>query len=290
MDERSLQQLGRKRVLIAVRYIVGAALVALLLAGAFLLFLPLLVTPRGGSHTISPGSHERNQRLNQRLREASAELSVGNLGRAEELYKRIIEEHGYSSGINQQLAKMYEDQGRKAEALEQYAAILNPPPKTWSNLSESPEILGRTMELATELGRADLAEQALGNVLRTGLGKPVFSDLPAPVTAEEKLAAAHLIIGIRSYGEKDEEALRHYAAATELAPTQPKAWFFKGQALRALGRFAEARQALEKARQTEPPGTKQAESIEQELWGIPPEGAVFADRRRVVGGRLVAPP
>ncbi|MCW5941367.1 MAG: tetratricopeptide repeat protein [Fimbriimonadaceae bacterium] len=290
MDERTPQQLGRKRLPLVVRRVGWTALVALLLTAAFFALFPLFVTPRGSTHVVTPGTYERNRRYDERVRESNVRFLAGDLDQAEARYLRIIEEFGYSSRLSQHLARMYEKQGRKAEALARYAEILNPPPQTWTSLSESPEILGRTLELATELGRADLADQALANVLRTGLAKPIFSDLPVPETADEKLAAAHLIVGVRSSGVKDEEALRHYVAATELDPTLTKAWFFKGQALRGLGRYAEAKQALEKARHMAAPGTKQAEFIEEELRGIFPDGTVLRDGRRVVGGRLVTPP
>lgn len=79
MDERSLQQLDRKRLPLVVRCVGWAALAILVLTAALLVLLPLFVPPRGGSHVVSPGSHERNRRMNERVKEADAMHASGDL-------------------------------------------------------------------------------------------------------------------------------------------------------------------------------------------------------------------
>lgn len=250
--------------------------VAAVAAGMMLWFSsPHLQAKNHSRHALSPEVQARVDRADRLLKEGQQARRAGNLETAETELQECVKEHTAADAFaREELARLYETEGRTDEAIHAYHDMIHPPNGMPSGTFGNASALIHYATMLNDAGRWPEAVQAYEDILKS-------PDMPynqAPPAADEPRldahfnpavpqpramqAMLHVVLG-RRYGRNYKEALPQFEQAVATDPSLAIAQFYKGHALQRQGRFAEAQAALEKASAVDKEGTVTAAATEK---------------------------
>ncbi len=207
---------------------------------------------------LSPELRMRVDRANSLLKQGSQERRAGDLADAEnDLKACLAEDVATNQFARQELAQVYEAEGRTAEAIQVYQTMLHPPANEGNGgtFSQDGFTLIHYANVLNDAGRWPEAVQAYGEILKNpnmpdNQEHPASNEphlemsfnpgIPEPVAMKAML---HIALG-RRYGHNYKEALPQFEQAVATDPNIAIAHFYRGYALRGQGRLAEANRAF----------------------------------------------
>ena len=208
-------------------------------------------------HSLSPEIQASIQRAKLLLDEGRQARRTGDLQTAETKFKECIQEDtSLEAFAQEELAQIYEGEGRINEAIQAYHNLLHRPngqsPGTWGR--DGFTLIHYAIVL-NKSGRWPEAVQAYEEALKSPSlpDNDEFRDeneprldvhfdpsIPQP---KEMSAMLHVVLG-RRLGNNYSAALPYFEAALATDPNLAIAQFYKGYALNREGRFAEAKKAF----------------------------------------------
>lgn len=228
---------------------------------------PHLQAGSHGRHALSPEVQARVDRADRLLSEGQQARRAGDLETAEKDLQECVKEHtGADAFALEELARLYETEGRTEEAIHAYHDMIHPPDSVPSGTFGNASALIHYATMLNDAGHWPEAVQAYEDVLKS-------PDMPynqePPATDEPSLnigfksafpqsramrAMLHVVSG-RRYGRNYKEALPQFEQAVATDPGLAIAHFYRGDALRGQGQFAEAQAAFQKAARLDTEGT-----------------------------------
>lgn len=218
-----------------------------------------------GSHVKNYSRHgfsrEMQARLNraaQLLRQGQQERRAGDLNAAEADLKACLKENVSTNQFaRQELAQVYETEGRTDEAIQVYQTMLHPPINegTGGTFSADGFTLIHYANALNNAGRWPEAVQAYEEVVKNPnmpdnqenlaideprLTMPFNSNVPQQTAMRAML---HVALG-RRYGHNYQQALPQFEQAVATDPNLAIAHFYEGYTLRGQGHSIEANKAF----------------------------------------------
>lgn len=210
----------------------------------------------------TPEHAARRQLAEARQLNAAKALNAGKYADAEDSARQAIADDPYDAVAREELAEALSGEGRTAEAIQAYRAVIYPQGNWFTNLSQEPRILLPYALLMLKTGQWPEAvfayEKALPNVpgqssdgLLPKINAHFDSRVPQPVALE---AALYVALGLTNDFVCDQtgtihrdRALVQYQKALELMPDWDVANCYYAFGLKMVGRHAEAAAAFAKA-------------------------------------------
>ena len=234
--------------------VLGAAAVAV---GMMVWFSsPHLQAKSHGRHALSPEVQASVDRANRLLKAGQQARRAGNLEAAETELQECIKEHTSADAFAlEELARLYETEGRTDEAIHAYHDMIYPPNGVPSGTFGNASALIHYTTMLNDAGRWSEAVQAYGDILKSPdmpyNQEPPAADEPGldthfdPAVPQPRAMRAmlHVVLG-RRYGRNYKEALPQFDQAVAIDPNLATAHYYKGYALHGQGRFIEAQKAF----------------------------------------------
>ena len=235
---------------------------------------PHLQAESHGRHALSPAVQARVDCADQLLREGQQARRAGDTEAAERELQECVKQHTAAASFAlEELARLYETEGRTDEAIHAYHDMIHPPDGTPPGTFGSAFARIHYATMLNGAGRWPEAVQAYRDILRSpdmpyNQGSPATDEpilgaqfdltMPQPKAMQAML---HVVLG-RRYGKNYKEALPQFEQAVAIDPSLAIAHFYKGYALQGQGQFAEAQAAFQKAAALDTEGTVRAAAAE----------------------------
>lgn len=223
-------------------------------------------------HRLSPELQARVKRANQLFKQGQQERRLGDLTDAEaDLKACLAEDTGANQLARQELAQIYEAEGRTNDAIQVYQTMLHPPANEGHGGTVAQD--GFTLiHYAMALNKAGHWPEAM-QAYEASLSNPnmpdsqenlsadaprIETDFNPTVPQQNKMAAMlHVVLG-RRFGHNYADALPEFEAATAIDPNLAIAYYYTGYALQGEGHHTEAQVAFRKAIRLDTEGTVKA--------------------------------
>ncbi len=217
---------------------------------------PHLQAKSQARHALSPEVQASVGRANRLLKEGQQARRAGDLETAEADLQECVKEHTSAGAFAlEELARLYETEGRTNEAIHAYHDMIYPPDGVPPGTFGSASNIIHYATLLNDAGHWSEAVQAYKDILKSpdmpynqeppaadepGLDTHFNSAVPQPRAMRAML---HVVLG-RRYGRNYREALPQFDQAVAIDPNLAIAHYYRGYALHGLGHLTEAQNAF----------------------------------------------